>query len=195
MKRVLIGGIGNVLLGDDGVGPHVARLISARYDFDPAVEVADLGTPALDLIDRLTANQAVILIDSVTAAIDGGQADPGTVVLYRKAELMRYSAVPAAPRMDPHSPALIDALLGAEFFGVAPDDVLLVGIVAESFEVGCDLSQLVHAAVEKAVDEVVRELDRLSIPYRIRQNAAEPGVWWATEAHSVDAPITPYRES
>jgi hydrogenase maturation protease len=98
--------------GDDGVGPYVARLLAAHYEFEEGVEVADLGTPALDLIDHFTANDAVILIDSVNT-----DADPGTVLLYRKAG---YHAPRPAVRMDPHSPALVDALLSAELFGVAP---------------------------------------------------------------------------
>ncbi|MGA7077131.1 MAG: hydrogenase maturation protease [Terriglobales bacterium] len=174
MKKVLIGGIGNVLLGDDGVGPYVARLLEAHYEFAAGVEVADLGTPALDLIDHFSANDAVILIDSVNT-----DADPGTVLLYRKADIMRHSP---AVRMDPHSPALVDALLSAELFGVAPADVLLVGIEGESFEPVCDLSKSVKASVEQAIAEVLRELDRLGVEYRCREHPAEPCIWWATEA-------------
>jgi len=75
MKKVLIGGIGNVLLGDDGVGPYGARLLAARYEFDDGVEVADLGTPALDLIDQISGKDAVILIDSIIKlnSVSGGQ--------------------------------------------------------------------------------------------------------------------------
>ena len=65
MKKVLIGGIGNVLLGDDGVGPYVARLLDARYEFEDSVEILDLGTPALDLIDQLSSHDAVIFVDSI----------------------------------------------------------------------------------------------------------------------------------
>ncbi len=43
MKQVLIGGIGNILLGDDGVGPYAARLLAARYEFEDGVEIIDLG--------------------------------------------------------------------------------------------------------------------------------------------------------
>src|SRR5450432_2333444 len=135
MKKVLIGGIGNVSLGDDGVGPYVARLLSAHYEFDDGVEVADLGTPALDLIDQFTANDAVILIDSIDN--DDTEVNPGTVVLYRKEDIMRRRP---SVRMDPHSPALVDALLSAEMFGVSPKNVLLVGIKVESCEPGCSLS-------------------------------------------------------
>ena len=165
------------MLGDDGVGPYVARLLAARYEFADGVEVADLGTPALDLIDQLTANDAVILIDSVAPTTEDTEAGPGAVLLYRKADIMRHCP---AVRMDPHSPALVDALLSAELFGVAPADVLLVGIRAKSFEVGCDLSQPVKASLEVAIAEVLSELDRLGVEYRHRQQPAELGIWWAT---------------
>jgi hydrogenase maturation protease len=192
VTRVLIGGIGNVLLGDDGVGPYVARLLAARYEFADGVEVADLGTPALDLIDQLTANDAVILIDSVPpTTTEDTEAGPGAFLLYRKADIMRHCP---AVRMDPHSPALVDALLSAELFGVAPADVLLVGIRAKSFEVGCDLSQPVRASLEVAIAEVLSELDRLGVEYRHRQQPAELGIWWAssaTKADKVDSSFAP----
>lgn len=176
MKKVLVGGIGNVLLGDDGVGPYVARLLAARYEFDDGVEVADLGTPALDLIDQISAKDAVILIDSIET-----DAAPGAVVLYRKADIVRHCP---AVRMDPHSPALVDTLLGAEFFGVAPADVLLVGIQAGSFEAGCELSVPIKASVDLAITEVLGELERLGVEYRRREHQAELGIWWTNEEKS-----------
>jgi len=180
MKKVLIGGIGNVLLGDDGVGPYVARLLDARYEFGDNVEIADLGTPALDLIDQLNANDAVIFIDSIDT-----EASAGTVMLYRKADIMRHSP---AVRMDPHSPALVDALLSAELFGVAPADVLLVGIKAETFNVGCSLSKPVEAALDEAIAEVLNELDRLGVGHRRREHPAELGIWWTSD-EKVEFPL------
>ncbi len=170
MKNVLIGGIGNVLLGDDGVGPYVARLLAARYEFEDGVEVTDLGTPALDLIDEISGRDAVILIDSVET-----EALPGTVHLYRKPDIMRQCP---AVRMDPHSPALVDALLSADLFGIAPKDVLLVGIKPESYEAGCSLSKPVKASLDQVITEVLRELDRLGVEHRCRKHPAEPEVWW-----------------
>src|SRR5271166_981623 len=173
MKKVLIGGIGNILLGDDGVGPYVARLLEARYDFEDGVEVADLGTPALDLIDQLSGKDAVILIDSVKT-----EATPGTVLLYRKADIMRHCP---AVRMDPHSPALVDALLSADLFGVAPPEVLLIGIQAQSLDVGCNLSQSVQAALNQAISEVLRELDRLGVQHQLRENPGQVAIWWTEQ--------------
>jgi hydrogenase maturation protease len=181
MKKVLIGGIGNVLLGDDGVGPYVVRHLAARYEFEDGVEIADLGTPALDLIDQLTANDAVIFIDSIDT-----EAVPGAVILYRKADIMRLCP---AVRMDPHSPALVDALLSAELFGVAPADVLLVGIKAESFEVSCSLSKPVEAALDRAIAEVLSELDRLGVEHRRREHPSVLGIWWTTN-EELESPLT-----
>ena len=183
MKKILIAGIGNVLLGDDGVGPYVARLLAAHFEFEEGVEVADLGTPALDLIDQLTEKDAVILVDSITA--DGTEA--GAVVLYRKAEIMCHRP---AVRMDPHSPALVDALLRAELFGVAPRDVLLVGIAGASYEAGCSLSKPVKAALEEAIAEVLNELDRLGAGYQWRKHPTELDIWWTTDEMTESALAT-----
>ncbi len=172
-KKILIGGIGNVLLGDDGVGPYVARLLEARYEFDAGVEIEDLGTPALDLIDRISGKDAVILIDSIDT-----EAAPGAVVLYRKADIMRQRP---AVHMDPHSPALVDALLSAELFGVAPADALLIGIKAESFDTGCSLTETVKASLDQVISVVLSELDRVGVKYRCREHPAELGIWWATD--------------
>ena len=173
MKRVLIGGIGNVLLGDDGVGPYVARLLAAHYEFEEGVDVADLGTPALDLIDQVSGKDAVILIDAINT-----DADPGAIELYTKADIMRQCP---AVRMDPHSPALVDALLSAELFAVAPSDVLLVGIQIGVCDAGCGLSKPVQASLEEAIAEVLNELDRLRVRYRWRINPSELDIWWTND--------------
>jgi hydrogenase maturation protease len=178
--KILIGGIGNVLLGDDGVGPYLARLLEARYDFEDGVEIDDLGTPALDLIDRISGKDAVILIDSVDI-----EAAPGTVVLYRKADIMRQRP---AVRMDPHAPALVDALLSAELFGVAPADVLLVGVKAESFETGCNLSDIVSTSLDEAIGIILGELDRLHVEYRRREHPGEVGIWWTAD-ETTESPL------
>jgi hydrogenase maturation protease len=170
MKRILVAGIGNVLLGDDGVGPYVARSLASSYVFDEGVEVEDLGTPALDLIDHVAGLDALIVVD----AVNNGSA-PGTLTLYRKQELTRH--VPAM-RLDPHSPALSDALWAAEFYGSCPQEVLLVGITGEVFEGACMLSEAVRASVEGAIHEVLRELDRLNVGSARRFEERVPDIWW-----------------
>lgn len=171
MKRVLIAGIGNILLGDDGVGPYVVRLLDSTYSFDEGVELEDLGTPALDFIDHIAGLDGLILVDSV----DNGKA-PGTITLYRREDLIR-TASPV--RMDTHSPAIAESLLAADvFFGMPPREVLLVGITAESYGAGCSLSNAVQAAVGSAEQHVLAELRRLDVRYKQKQES-ESKPWWS----------------
>jgi hypothetical protein len=80
--------------------------------------------------------------------------------------------------MDPHSPALVETLLAADMFGVAPRDLLLVGVVGESYNSGCSLSDAVNASIPHAITEVLGEMKRLSVRYRVREDPADAGIWW-----------------
>lgn len=157
-SKVTIGGIGSVLLGDDGVGPYVIGMLDAGYRFDDFVTIADLGTPGLDLVAHLSGIDVLILVDSVV-----NQAEPGTITLYRRCDIMQHG--PAPVRMDPHSPALSESLLIAELAGEGPKEILLIGITCEQYEVGAELSESVRGAAAHAVEEVLAELDRLGISY------------------------------
>jgi len=170
VRTVLIGGIGNVLLGDDGVGPHVVHLLESLYTFGDNVELADLGTPALDLTHQIAGLHSVILVDSVAS-----DDPPGTVVLYRKADILRETP---AQRLDPHSPALSECLLTAEMLGATPQNVLLVGIAGESYEPGCPLSAAVRQSLGQAIDAILSELDRLAVNYHKRRSPLPPDIWW-----------------
>ena len=171
MKRILIAGIGNVLLGDDGVGPYVLHQLENSCSFEAGVTLEDLGTPALDFIDHIAGLDALIVIDSV----DNGKT-PGTITLYRKADLARC---PTSVRMDTHSPAITSSLAAAEiFYGASPAEILLIGISAQSYEAGCVLSDPVKASVEPAVQAVLDELERLGVSVQRKSNA-DVRAWWS----------------
>ena len=179
-KKVTIGGIGSVLLGDDAIGPYVAGMLEADYRFDENVTVADLGTPGLDLVAHLSGIDVLILIDSVK-----NDAAPGTVTLYRKEDILRHG--PAPVRMDPHSPALSESLLIAELAGEGPGEILLIGVTGERFEVGARLGAAAEQAATQAVAEVLAELDRLSISYsKLRKSGYS--AWWEPMAEA--PPVT-----
>lgn len=177
VRRALIGGIGNVLLGDDGVGPYILRLLDSRYRFGDDVELADLGTPALDLTHQIVGLQSLILIDSVAS----DEHVPGTVVLYRKEEIM---SVAPAERLDPHSPALSECMLTAEMLGASPEQVLLVGIVGATYEPGEPMSAAVRRAVEEAIPAILEELRRLGFSFEKKTSATAAGIWWGENYHA-----------
>jgi hydrogenase maturation protease len=170
MKRILIAGIGNVLLQDDGFGPCVVSMLEARYRFESNIEVIDLGTPGLDLAEYLSGKDCVILIDSMKS-----DRRPGTILLYRMPEILHGQV---APGMGPHAPALMETLLSMEILGSAPADILLVGVAGESYEPGCYLSEPVRMSVNSAIDIIVCELARLGAHSALKRSCTEPDIWW-----------------
>jgi len=168
-------GLGNVLLGDDAVGPYVIELLRTGYDLSagndaaPAVELLDVGTPGLGLPAYLC-RDAVVLVDAVAA-----DAEPGSVGLYRREDL---DALPAKPRVSPHDPAVQEALWLAELDGRGPRELLLVGVVPEHLRLGEAMSARMRAAAPKAVAAVLAELQRLAVEVRPRAGAPRPRFWW-----------------
>ena len=113
-KKIAIYGIGNVLVGDDAVGPTVINLLDALWEFPEGVIVEDLGTPSLDLAGRLAGLDAVIFVDAVSA-----KAEPGTIRVYTRDEILKH---PPGLRLSPHDPSLKETLLTVEFMGDGPKD-------------------------------------------------------------------------
>jgi hydrogenase maturation protease len=140
--KTAIYGIGNILLGDDGIGPAVVNYLFANNTFGDDITLEDLGTPSLDLPNYLTGFDRVIFIDAV--AVD---APPGTIRLFSRDEI---TAVSPGIRISPHEPTINDALIVLDFAGGAPRDVVLIGVVPHTLENGMTLSPAVGKAIPRA---------------------------------------------
>jgi hydrogenase maturation protease len=149
-KRVLVAGIGNVFLGDDGFGPAVAQRL-AGMELAREVEVADFGIRGLDLAYALgRPYEAVILVDTVAR---GGL--PGQLQVIEP-DLGSEDAGPFdSHRMDP-----LAVLQLARRLGSLPAQILLVGCepgeVAARESMAMSLSAPVAAAVEQAAQTVLK---------------------------------------
>jgi hydrogenase maturation protease len=150
--KTAIYGIGNILMGDDGIGPAVAHYIESNFPLDPDVTLEDLGTPSLDLPNYMVGYDRVIFIDAVAA--DG---PPGTIRLYSREEIV---ATPPGIRISPHEPTINDALIVLDFAGGAPKDVILVGVVPQTLDGGMTLSPAVAGAVPRVAEVVLREVGK-----------------------------------
>jgi len=170
MKKIRICGVGSVLLGDDAVGPYMARWIAANYEFGEGVDVEDLGTPGLDLIAYMTGIDVLILIDSVE-----NREPAGTVTVYDKAAITRHRP---AVRLDPHSPCITESIFIAELAGDGPEDIYLIGITGEQLEVGAPLSDSVRKAIPLAVEKVLEGVVTHGGSYRKRETPIDSEIWW-----------------
>lgn len=152
--RPLVLGLGNVLLGDDGVGVAVARELAARrlsgVSRVPAgTAVVDGGTLGLDLLPIVEDASEVVLID----AVDHGRP-PGTLEVLRGAELR------AALRghLSGHEAGLADLLAVAQLRGGSVDRFTLVAVQPGNVAVSLGLSEAVAAVVPIAAEAVCRQL-------------------------------------
>jgi hydrogenase maturation protease len=169
--RVL--GLGNVLMGDDALGPWVIEELLAQWEFPEGVSVVDVGTPGLDLTPYLAEADMVLLVDTVKS-----DAPPGTLRIYTRAQLLRH---PPPARLSPHDPGLTEALLSLDFAGAAPKDIVLIGVVPGKVEKGVGLTPAVRGSVAVVAGEVVAALRTLGFPPR-RRTAAPSAPWWERPA-------------
>jgi hydrogenase maturation protease len=171
MKRILILGLGNVLMGDDAFGPTVIEEMEARFEFPPEVTLLDGGTPGLNLMAHMMGYDVIIVIDTVKA-----RGTAGEMRLYRRADLARAGR---SPRQGPHEPGLDEVLTALDLAGRLPEQVLLVGVIPESVETGTRMTEPLRAAIPQAVYVVNSELDRYGLAPSAKPAAAAAAPWWA----------------
>lgn len=154
---VLVLGLGNVLLGDEGVGVHVVQAIAAdRPPLPAGTQVVDGGTLGLELLPVVSDADALILVD----AADLGQ-EPGAVNVVSGDSLRAR----LAGHVSPHQAGAGDLIAAARLMGVLPGRMAMVGIQPGSLEPAVTLSQPVEAAVPRAVG-IVCELAREMVELR-----------------------------
>ena len=138
--RVLVAGVGNVFLGDDGFGVEVARRLAALRLPD-GVEVADFGIRGVHLAYQLLDGyDTLVLIDTV-----GRDAPPGTLFV------IEPGPRDLARDLDPHGFDPGSVLDLARTLGCAIPRVLLLGCVPARLEESIGLSPPVERAVEEAI--------------------------------------------
>jgi hydrogenase maturation protease len=155
--KVLVAGIGNIFLGDDGFGVEVANRMAPLPQPDGVV-VADFGIRGVHLAYELLGGyDALVLIDAVPIG-----EPPGTLAVIEP-EIAELTAGDddMAPAMDAHSmnPAVVLGMLAG--LGGEVGRVVIVGCQPEVIEEGIGLSAPVTAAIDRAitaVTEVVTEL-------------------------------------
>jgi hydrogenase maturation protease len=151
--RLLVLGIGNLLMGDEGVGVHSIRALE-KERLPAGVEILDGGTGGFHLLSCLTEYPAVIVID---AAMDGGE--PGTVGITKPQFLSDY------PRsLGAHDVGLRDLIESAALLGPLPAVHLIAVSIADIRCVTTELTPSVQRALAIVVQSVQRILREEGFP-------------------------------
>ena len=148
--KVLVLGIGNLVMSDDGVGVKVVQRLQQRYRFAETVEVMDGGTLGLDLLPKLEGIERLIVVD----AVETGK-EPGTCIRLVGEDL----PIALETKVSPHQMGLKDLLSVAELMGHSPREMVLIGVQPASIEMDTKLTAAVEAKVDVLVCMVLDELD------------------------------------
>ncbi len=147
VSPVLVLGLGNILLRDEGVGVRVVEALRERA-LPAGVELFDGGTAGVDLLDVIADRARVIVVDALA-----GDVEPGTVVRLTPADLDR-------PRqgVSLHDLGVVELLTIARRLGVAPREVVVIGVQPAEVSWGLTLSDELQALVPRIAELVLDEL-------------------------------------
>jgi hydrogenase maturation protease len=154
--RVLVLGIGNLVMSDDGVGVKVVQQLQREYRFAENVVVLDGGTLGLDLLPKLEGIDHLIVVD----AVETGEK-PGTCVRLAGEEL----PIALETKVSPHQMGLKDLLSVAELLGHSPSEMVLIGVQPGSIEMDTKLTPAVEAVLQVLIDNVLDELTKIGLSY------------------------------
>ena len=147
-KKTLIAGLGNILLGDEGVGVRVIEEIEKRFTLPADLSLLDGGTAGYALIDYIKGYDRLIMID----AVRGGKK-PGTIYRLSEDDIQQRTDL----KLSGHQISLPDVLCLAGKLDKLPE-ILLIGIEPKDMDYDLELSREVKDAAESVIESLVQEL-------------------------------------
>jgi hydrogenase maturation protease len=147
-KKILILGIGNILLKDEGFGVHVVQKMK-DMTLPPDVEIMDGGTMGLDLAYYIGGRKKVIVVDVVKAG-----EPPGTLYRFTDKDLADAKGLLRSA----HGFDISDALKTTVFFGNKPEEVIFIGIEPEDISEGLELSPTMEEKIPAIIKLVMHEI-------------------------------------
>jgi hydrogenase maturation protease len=153
--RIVVLGVGNILLRDEGVGVRVIEKLQSQYSLPENVRVVDGGTQGLWLLSTIQEADHLIVVDAVL-----GGDEPGTIYRLTRSDLPKGLRA----KQSAHDSDLVEALNLCALLEVEPKSVVVVGIEPADIQpFGVDLTEKVAAKVDELVLRVVDELKALGV--------------------------------
>lgn len=148
---ILVLGLGNVLLADDGVGSELLDRLREIVGEDPRVELLDGGTQGIALLPHVQGRRMLLILDALALG-----AAPGTIHV-----LTDIRQLPGRGGKMAHESNAAQLLAALELIGGRPESVAVVGIEPAEIETRLGLSERVDESVPAATGRAVRVLDAM----------------------------------
>jgi hydrogenase maturation protease len=144
---IVVVGVGNLLLKDEGVGIHVVQRLQ-EMDLPPDIELIDGGTSP-DLIAYIKAGDKLIIVDSAKA---GGE--PGTIYRFLPEDLAtEASTLASAHELGVEANLRLMSMMGSE-----PREIVIIGIEPKEIDWGTELTAELQQKVPEIIDTVLKEI-------------------------------------
>jgi len=150
-KHILVLGVGNILLGDEGTGVRLIQKLEEEYVFSENIELYDGGTLGLKLLEPICRSDFAIVVDIVRAG-----AAPGTI--YRIDEKDLSKKIPYKSSL--HELNIVETLIYAEELGNKPNTVVIGIEPGEWTSWSTELTEPVRNRMEDFVAAVLREIEK-----------------------------------
>jgi hydrogenase maturation protease len=162
--RTLIGSLGSLVMGDDGIGTRIMAMLEERCAFPESVDLVDIGTPGLGLMSYIIGYDKVILIDAVQ---DDGE--PGDTAVYSREDILTR---PLQNRVSPHDPAVTESLLTADMLGQPIEDVWLIGVIPENCKLNTEMTPTLNAKLQQIFEFTIITLREKGIDVHVKEELA-----------------------
>ena len=149
--QILVLGLGNILLKDDGFGVHLINQLD-RDKIEGDVEILEGGTLGFNLLDELTDRELVIAVDAVK-----GDQKPGTIYKFNYNDIKNYYKDKS---MSMHQLDFIKALEIGEFLDKKLPRIIIYGVQPESICVDMELSDVVKSKINVVTDHIYSEINK-----------------------------------
>lgn len=146
---IVLLGVGNILLTDEGFGVHVVNQLREDYVFNPPITILDGGTMGMELLTYMRGMTKLLLVD----AINGGDA-PGTVYEFPHEEMNSYFT----EAISVHEVGMQDILRIRTLQEDPLEDAVVIGVEPENLELGLDLSETTQVVVKDVKERILAVL-------------------------------------
>ena len=148
--KIVILGIGNLLLSDEGIGVHVAHELM-KMDLPPGVSVVEGGTDGFRLLNVIAGADRLIVVDAVRSG-----AAPGSVYRF---DVNDVRSVPSGFMTSVHQVGILEVIELSDLIGKRPR-ATVIGVEPKSLEMRMELSPEVKEKIPKIIELVLEEIGR-----------------------------------
>jgi hydrogenase maturation protease len=159
-SKIIVLGIGNILLTDEGFGVRVIEKLYDTYEFPENVSIVDGGVLGINLLGVIAEARHLIVVD----AVKNKQA-PGTVYRLEKEELPERILL----KNSLHQTDFLETLTLCQAIDKVPETTVVLGVEPQDITThSVEMTPAVAARVDEMMDRVIEELERLGVTCRKR---------------------------